>query len=197
MTGIQNTIRLELTSAPESVAVVRSKLRQLGASSELEQELVEDLVTAVSEACNNVVLHAYRGRVGKLCVSVAVNDDVVDAEVSDSGIGIHELRTEGDDESATSQSLGLGVALIQALAQRVVFAGSPDHGMAVRMSFARLPFGSRAHAHRGAAHSSGVELHDNGRQRSTESHGRDRLRAGNRVRPDYGSSTLGWRTQAG
>ncbi len=156
MTGMQKTMRLELVSKPESVAVVRSRLRQFGAHIGLEPELMDDLATAISEACNNVVLHAYPGDSGKLCVLVLVSDDLVDAEVSDSGVGVEEPVAIDDDASpARCQSLGLGVALIQALAQQVVFADGPGSGMAVRMSFTRLPFGDPLHAHRGAARSSG------------------------------------------
>jgi serine/threonine-protein kinase RsbW len=197
MTAMRNTMRLELVSAPESVAVVRSKLRQLGASSGLEAQLVDDLLTAVSEACNNVVLHAYRGRPGTLRVDVVVGDDVVDIEVSDSGSGIAEVDAESEDERLAGQnSLGLGVALIQALAQRVVFADRPGNGTAVSMSFTRLPLGLDPHAS-SAAHGSGLRLHTNGKPRSsTSSHGRHRVRASGRVSPDSGSASLGWRTQA-
>ncbi len=158
---------------------------------------MDDLLSAVSEACNNVVLHAYRGSAGKLRVSVVVSDDLVDAEVSDSGSGIPECEAEGDHRSLTGRhSLGLGVALIQALAQHVVFADLPDNGMAVRMSFTRLPFGAAPHGYSGAAHNSGLELHDNGKQRSLNSSRRhDRVRAG-RIGPDDESSLLGWRTRA-
>ncbi len=155
MTGMQKTMQLELVSAPESVALVRSKLRQFGANAGLEPELIDDLALAISEACNNVVLHAYRGDPGKLRVSVVASDELVDAEVSDSGIGIEEPVANDDLLVAKDQSLGLGVALIQALAQQVVFADGPGSGMAVRMSFVRLPFGESPRAYRGAAHNSG------------------------------------------
>jgi len=191
-------MRLELISEPKSVAVVRSKLRQLGASSGLEPELVDDLLTAVSEACNNVVLHAYRGCPGTLRVDVVVGDDVVNVEVSDSGSGIAEFDAESEDALLASQNgFGLGVALIQALAQQVVFADRPRNGLAVSMSFTRLRFGVDPHAS-SAAHGSGLRLHTNGKPRSsTSSRGRHRVRASGRVSPDSGASSLGWRTQAG
>ena len=54
-------LRLELASVPESVTLVRSVIRTVARAAGLDRELVDDLRTAVSEACNNVVLHAYRG----------------------------------------------------------------------------------------------------------------------------------------
>ena len=60
-----SAVRLELDSRPERVALVRGMLVGLGGLLAWDAVLVDDLKTAVSEACNNVVLHAYGGA----CVS--------------------------------------------------------------------------------------------------------------------------------
>ena len=48
--------------APENVIVVRQAVAGLGEALGFRDQRVDDLKAVVTEACNNVVLHAYRGR---------------------------------------------------------------------------------------------------------------------------------------
>jgi anti-sigma regulatory factor (Ser/Thr protein kinase) len=124
------TIRLELISRPESVTLVRTLLRALARETGLGSALLDDLCTAVSEACNNVVLHAYPVASGPLIFSCTVRGDSVDAVVSDRGCGIAAgSRSDG--------GLGMGLAVIQALATTAEFDSGSGSGTEVRMTFGR------------------------------------------------------------
>ncbi|HWE32538.1 MAG TPA: ATP-binding protein [Solirubrobacteraceae bacterium] len=122
-------VRLELSSWPESVTLVRSVLAALGEALALDPELLDDLKTAISEACNNVVLHAYPGTVGPMFVELAVSRTRVEVTVEDFGGGIKHL-SHSDDR------MGVGLAVISALAERAEFLSEADAGTTVRMSFA-------------------------------------------------------------
>jgi anti-sigma regulatory factor (Ser/Thr protein kinase) len=124
------TVRLELESRPECVTLVRSMLAGLGEFLELEPELLDDLRTATSEACNNVVLHAYDGEPGPLIVSLEITGDGFEVVVRDRGGGIQRVAAPDD-------RMGVGLAVISALADRAEFESHPDGGTAVRMSFSR------------------------------------------------------------
>jgi anti-sigma regulatory factor (Ser/Thr protein kinase) len=123
-------VRLELTSAADSVTLVRSVIRTVARATDLDRTLVDDLCAAVSEACNNVVLHAYLTSPGPLIFSLAIRADTVEAVVRDRGAGIRPgyVRNRG---------LGLGVGLINALADRAEFESSAAAGTEVRMMFRR------------------------------------------------------------
>ena len=54
-------IRLTLPARPENVAVVRHVLGALAEALDLDRALVDDMRLAVTEACTNVVRHAYGG----------------------------------------------------------------------------------------------------------------------------------------
>lgn len=129
---IQETacLRLELENRPENVALVRAALSGLAEAGEFDEELSTDLRTAVSEACNNVVIHAYEGSPGPMRVMVRVDSCQIDAVVADYGTGIRRL-------SGATDHMGLGLALISALADQAEFASPHNGGTEVRMQFRR------------------------------------------------------------
>ena len=122
------TVRLELESRPECLTLVRGALIGIGETLAFDPELLDDVKTAVSEACSNVVLHAYDGAPGPLAVVVKVGRDRVEAAVHDRGSGIHAL-------SSAEDRIGVGLAVITALAERAEFISTPGEGTQVRMAF--------------------------------------------------------------
>jgi anti-sigma regulatory factor (Ser/Thr protein kinase) len=123
-------LRLELISRPGSVSLVRTLLRTIAQEVEIGSALLDDLCLAVSEACNNVVLHAYPGGSGPLIFSCTVRGGSVDAVVSDRGCGIAS-------GSCDTGGLGTGLAVIRALAATVEFDSRVGLGTEVRMTFRR------------------------------------------------------------
>ena len=110
-------VRLELENRPENVSVVRAALTGVAEAAGFDEELATDVKTAVSEACNNVVIHAYEGQRGPMRVLVINSGDRVDIVVRDDGTGIRRL-------SSTADHMGLGLALISALADQAEFKSS-------------------------------------------------------------------------
>lgn len=122
-------ISIELPSDPSAVTLVRGMLSGLGELFELDPELVDDLKTAVSEACNNVVLHAYPDVPGPLRVQIEAREDGLEVAVCDRGRGIRQVA------AASEHRMGLGLAVISALADVAKFQSEADGGTAVRMTF--------------------------------------------------------------
>jgi serine/threonine-protein kinase RsbW len=131
------TVQLELESRPESVTLVRSTLAGLGEYLELDPELMDDLKTAISEACNNVVLHAYPEDTGPLAVSMTITEEDFAVSVRDQGVGIQRV-------SPAVNRMGVGLAVISALARRAEFLSEPGQGTEVKMSFGNDGVGARA-----------------------------------------------------
>lgn len=124
-------VRLTLQNLPENVTLVRQALTGLAGSIGIDETLLSDMKTAVSEACNNVVLHAYdNGGSGPLEVYVCPRGHDVQVVVSDRGTGIQPRAPERD---AAMQ--GVGLSLIQALTRSVEFVGGVGEGTEVRMAF--------------------------------------------------------------
>src|ERR1700733_1391047 len=81
-------VKLTLPARPENVSVIRHVLGAFAEALHLPDELVEDLRLAVTEACTNVVRHAYQpGLPGPVEISIRPEEDYVTVVVSDRGRG--------------------------------------------------------------------------------------------------------------
>jgi serine/threonine-protein kinase RsbW len=126
-------LTIRLPARPENVAVVRQALTGLGDAYELDPDFLSDVRTAVTEACNNVVIHAYPAEdPGLLQVEADPGDGTtVDVVVRDFGTGI-----QPNTVPVGERSLGLGLPLIAALARQYEIRGRSDGGIDVHMLFA-------------------------------------------------------------
>ena len=123
-------VRLELDSTAEMLTLVRGALGAVAELLSLDPELLDDLKTAVSEACNNVVLHAYDGGSGPLSVSLYVSQREIEVVVRDQGSGIPPGASTED------RLQGVGMPIIRALTERAEFRDRPNGGTEVWMVFA-------------------------------------------------------------
>jgi serine/threonine-protein kinase RsbW len=124
-------VHLKLLSTPETLTLVRGALGALAELLSLDAELLDDMKTAISEACNNVVMHAYADGLGPLEVALISAPPVIEAVVRDEGIGIPDVAHT--DEGVH----GVGLPLIKALTNDAVeFLDRPAGGTEVRMRFA-------------------------------------------------------------
>jgi anti-sigma regulatory factor (Ser/Thr protein kinase) len=130
MTADSPAVRLELDSRPETLTLVRGVLAGVAELIGLDPELLDDLKTAVSEACNNVVMHAYDGETGPLGVRMYIDPEAIEVVVEDQGSGLPPLAPA--DETVR----GVGLSVIRALAEQAEFRALPEGGTEVRMSFA-------------------------------------------------------------
>jgi len=122
-------VRLHLSNKPENVLVVRETLTGVAEAIGLEGSDLSDLRTAVTEACNNVVLHAYRGEEGAMEVEVDTAPRSLQVVVRDRGVGISNGTPASEEEP------GIGLPVIEALSDSVEFAEPETGGTEVRMSF--------------------------------------------------------------
>ncbi len=125
-------VRLELTSRAEAARLVRSMSSAAGEALGFDAELLNDVNTAVTEACNNVVLHAYADRPGPMSVELRAEPGEVVVRVCDQGSGMRSTLPDHD-------GLKVGMALMSALADRADFINVPDGGTEVRLSFRASP----------------------------------------------------------
>jgi serine/threonine-protein kinase RsbW len=130
-------LRLRLPARSENVAVARHAVAGLAEAIGMSEPKVADLKTVVTEACMNVVLHAYEDNVdGPLEVNATPEEDALVVSVRDEGTGI---RPRADVERA---SLRLGLPLIAALSSSFEIRGGLGQGTEVTVRLPLAPNGS-------------------------------------------------------
>jgi serine/threonine-protein kinase RsbW len=133
-------LRLTVLSRAENVAVVRHAVAGLAEALDMHRAGIDDLKIIVTEACMNVVAHAYEDEVGPLEVEAARQGDALVVTVGDHGGGFRP-RADSDRES-----LRLGLPLIAALASTFEISGGPGQGTRVTMEMALAESGEETPA---------------------------------------------------
>ncbi len=121
-------MELALPARAENIALIRHAFGALGEALAVEEELLSDVRLAVTEACSNVVVHAYPDEdPGPLEVLATVDDGALTVVVRDEGSGIAP--------HPDSPGLGLGLPLIASLAESVQLGRDDQERTEVCMRF--------------------------------------------------------------
>jgi len=129
-------VRWSLPAQPRNSAVVRRALEAIAEELALPRRLIEDMRLAVTEACTNVVRHAYTEaeatEANAMRVEMLPETDGMQVIVEDRGRGL--------GPSPDARGPGLGLPLIAALTSQLeVSHGADERGSRIAMSFAPTP----------------------------------------------------------
>jgi serine/threonine-protein kinase RsbW len=128
--GVPPEVLLVMPARPEGVGVVRQALAGVADALDFDASVLADMKMAVTEACTNVVVHAYDDE-GMIEVEMLAGEDGLTIVVRDHGMGIQPRPARSG-----AAALGLGLPLIAALSDAFELRGSTGVGTEVRMTFA-------------------------------------------------------------
>lgn len=127
----QESLLLALPAEAESVAVVRHAVAECAEQIGVDAVGVADLKTVASEACGNVVRHAYpAGQGGSLEVELDDEEDAVKLVVRDRGRGIGPGPVDDD-------GMRMGLLLIGALSSCFRLSSARGRGTEVTIRLAK------------------------------------------------------------
>jgi anti-sigma regulatory factor (Ser/Thr protein kinase) len=136
---LASQVHLKLSSRADNVPVVRQVLGGLADAIGMSAPDLNDIGTAVTEACNNASAHAYGGDEGPLEVDLIATETTMVVTVRDRGVGLAfdtrspmEFPTDVDGELT-----GIGLPSIQGLATTARWSEPAGGGTAVEMTFSR------------------------------------------------------------
>ncbi|MDX6690381.1 MAG: serine/threonine-protein kinase RsbW [Solirubrobacteraceae bacterium] len=121
-------LELKLPARPENVAVVRHAFGGLAEALNVDEQTLADIKLAITEACTNVVIHAYEDDDdGSLEVEAILEETLLTVVIRDRGRGIVPRPD--------SPGLGLGLPLIATLAESLELGSDAADHTEVRMTF--------------------------------------------------------------
>jgi anti-sigma regulatory factor (Ser/Thr protein kinase) len=122
-------VTLVVPAVPDSIAVIRQTVSGICEALGADARTVGDIKLAATEACTNVVLHAYAGREpGSIELDAFATEDELRLLVRDRGAGM--------TPAPMAEGLGLGLPLIAALTSTLTIIEPDEGGTEVSMTFA-------------------------------------------------------------
>ncbi|HMG97641.1 MAG TPA: ATP-binding protein [Gaiellales bacterium] len=121
-------VSLIVPAVPDSIAVIRQTVAGICEALGADTRAVGDIKLAATEACTNVVLHAYaNGDAGTIEVDAYAAEDELRLLVRDHGAGM--------TPAPMAEGLGLGLPLIAALTSTLTILEPENGGTEVSMTF--------------------------------------------------------------
>jgi serine/threonine-protein kinase RsbW len=137
-------VKLRFPAKPEFLVLARLALVGIAQVQSVDQEVLADLKLAVTEACANVVRHAYQEHdpTPDVTVTIELSTSSISVRVDDTGIGF--APPTGDDpldhNMLTRNADGMGLSIIRAVAEDVRISSGPDgRGTSVVLSKSLTP----------------------------------------------------------
>jgi anti-sigma regulatory factor (Ser/Thr protein kinase) len=118
----------QVPAKPDQISVLRREAASFGFDIGMEDDILDDLRTVVSEAATNAVLHAYGGGAGVMRMELEVRGDRLLVRLRDHGVGVSG-RPAGIRN-------GVGLRVIAALTDSFELHRCHDGGTEARMDFA-------------------------------------------------------------
>jgi serine/threonine-protein kinase RsbW len=138
MAANEEAVELEIPARPEYVALARLVVTSFASLSfEFDDQRIDDLKIAVSEACTNAIeAHGAADTDERVLVRCVEADGNLEVLIEDQGHGF-DINTLADQPllpelTRLSDERGLGIPLIRTLVDEVEFRSS-DRGTAVRL----------------------------------------------------------------
>ena len=139
-----SVVRLTFPAKPDYLLLARLALVGLARSLPFDADTVSDLKLAVTEACGNVVRHAYPQAEGHVSLVYAVTDDRFEIVVEDDGSGLlsytdtaEELLKPPARDISEAATQGMGMAIIRAVVDELD-VGTREGGSGTRVRMTKL-----------------------------------------------------------
>ncbi|MCD6359888.1 MAG: ATP-binding protein [Armatimonadetes bacterium] len=136
-TGNTDTITLELPCETKYLQVARLATGGCGSAIDLTIEDVDDLKVAVTEACTNVINHAFDESTAperrRIIVRFITGADGLQVEVEDEGCGFDPDQIEREKRDSLEGNGGLGFGLIRELTDSMKIESAPGSGTKITM----------------------------------------------------------------
>lgn len=133
----QHKVELKIPAASEFISIVRLAVSGIANRLEFSVEAIEDIKIALSEACTNVIQHAYHNPSDELIdIQFFLFPDHLDITVKDDGKGFNpedKATDKSNPEADGKFGLGLGLVFIKTLMDEAIVESVIGKGTIIRM----------------------------------------------------------------
>ena len=125
MAAMEELVCLDVPAQPAFVGVARSVIATVATAIEgLDDDRIDDLRLAVSEACTSAVV---AGSTNRMVLRASQDGEHLEVSIQDAGSGMRSDDADGE---------GFGLQLLTALVDEVTFLDDAERGTGVRLRMA-------------------------------------------------------------
>ncbi len=89
---MKNSMEIKFKAIVENEAFARNVVASFILPLNPSLNEMEDIKTAVNEAITNVIVHAYPNKTGYVTMKITTNNNIVQINISDNGVGIEDIE---------------------------------------------------------------------------------------------------------
>jgi len=134
--GTEKTVELYVPSILGFEKIAMDSAASVAKMMKFPHERVEDLKTAVAEACLNAIEHGNKADAStKVSITLTIGESNLRVDVQDAGTGIGQVEKPNIQKKIAGKEKprGWGIFLIKNLMDEVKFESKPEGGNVVRM----------------------------------------------------------------
>ena len=129
-----NQASLTLLSKSKNIALARLTVASFASELEFNLNELEEIKVAVSEAVTNSIIHGYRGKEKEIEINMGTENNELEIEVIDHGVGIADIEAVLQPAFSTKEEhMGLGLAFIDSFMDSFEIHSELEQGTVVSM----------------------------------------------------------------
>ena len=129
-------IRFEFDSRSENEAMARVVIAAYLLREDPTLEEMADIMTAVSEAVTNAIIHGYEDTIGRIVMEADIKDHCLSVSITDFGKGIEDVEKAMEPLFTTKpdkERVGMGFAFMEAFMDELYVESEVNKGTKVIM----------------------------------------------------------------
>jgi len=127
---MNDKINLKLPCKPEFINVARMNISVIANNMKMDYEVIQDLKVAISEACNNVIIHS--DSESHYEIDFIVKREKLVVEINDFGNGF-DIENYNEPDLENPKESGLGLFIIDSLMDEFEIETKNGNGTKIRM----------------------------------------------------------------
>ena len=138
---MKNSMEIKFKAIAENEAFARNVVASFILPLNPSLNELEDIKTAVNEAVTNVIVHAYPEKNGYVTMKISTNDNKIQINISDNGVGIQDIEralTPFYTTKPNEERSGMGFTVMESFMDELVVKSNKE-GVTVCMIKEILP----------------------------------------------------------
>lgn len=127
---MNQVVNLKLPSRPEFINIARMNISVIANNMNMNYEVIQDLKVAISEACNNVILHSESK--SHYEIDFIIKKEKLVVEISDFGSGF-DIEDYNEPNLEDPKESGLGLFIIESLMDEFIIETKNGNGTVIKM----------------------------------------------------------------